>query len=209
MIEPSLHFACPIYMISANQFSEIASEVSNDYVSKTKENNTCEDFWPLFQTENMYGDERLEEFCDTILNIANDILINQGYNLENFELRFSEMWCQEHSKSSGHDRHVHGKGCILSGFYFFQETTNKRKIQFHDPRAAKEFGDYLPEIDVDRETLASSSIMMIPQKGNLVFTNSWLPHSICRNETDEPFRFIHFNIFAQYDLSMTKKVTII
>ena len=37
-------------------------------------------------------------------------------------------------------------------------------------------------------------INFVPKEGQLMFTNSWLPHSFTKNQSKKPIRFIHFNI---------------
>ena len=34
--------------------------------------------------------------------------------------------------------------------------------------------------------------------GDLFITNSWLPHSFTRNQSEQPFEFIHFNIYCEF-----------
>jgi hypothetical protein len=43
-------------------------------------------------------------------------------------------------------------------------------------------------------THASTMINFVPKEGQLMLTNSWLPHSFTRNESKKPIRFIHFNV---------------
>ena len=41
-------------------------------------------------------------------------------------------------------------------------------------------------------------INFAPEEGQIVFTNSWLPHSFTRNESDKSFIMIHFNLGVTY-----------
>ena len=63
----------------------------------------------------------------------------------------------------------------------------------HDPRPAKKFAN-LPEKNMALATYASTMIGFKPEPGMFFFANSWLPHSFTRNSSDEPSRFIHFNL---------------
>jgi hypothetical protein len=56
----------------------------------------------------------------------------------------------------------------------------------------------LMEKNPENATYASNSINFVPEEGQIIFTNSWLPHSFTRNESDEPFRMIHFNLGVIY-----------
>jgi hypothetical protein len=33
-----------------------------------------------------------------------------------------------------------------------------------------------------------------PNPGLLIFANSWLPHSFSKHASDEPIKFVHFNL---------------
>ena len=33
-----------------------------------------------------------------------------------------------------------------------------------------------------------------PKVGQFMFTNAWLPHSFTKNNSEQPFKFIHFNL---------------
>jgi hypothetical protein len=55
----------------------------------------------------------------------------------------------------------------------------------------------LYEQDTTNVTVATSKINFVPSPGQLVFANSWLPHSFTRNTSTKPFKFIHMNITAR------------
>ena len=62
-----------------------------------------------------------------------------------------------------------------------------------DPRPAKvQVG--LFQQNPQEITYTSDQIVIWPKPGMLVFTNAWLPHSFGRHGTDEPIRFVHFNL---------------
>ena len=64
---------------------------------------------------------------------------------------------------------------------------------------AKIYAD-IPEQNVCQATVASQAINFTPRPGQLMFINSWLPHSFGKNPSEETFRFIHFNISLGYNL---------
>jgi hypothetical protein len=63
----------------------------------------------------------------------------------------------------------------------------------HDPRPGKVIVS-LPAEDDSKITAASPMVMFTPEPGVLILTNSWLPHSFTRNQSDKPMRFVHMNL---------------
>ena len=67
------------------------------------------------------------------------------------------------------------------------------KIAVHDPRYGRNQIN-LPEADLEKITLASSTALFIPKPGMMYFFNSWLPHSVTRNPKKSAVRLVHFNL---------------
>jgi hypothetical protein len=91
------------------------------------------------------------------------------------------------------EQHTHKFGSQIIGFYFLETPENCSKLLVHDPRPAKMIIG-LDEINSNEATEASDIVNFIPEPGLLVFTNGWLPHSFSRHESEEPIKFVHFNI---------------
>jgi hypothetical protein len=81
----------------------------------------------------------------------------------------------------------------MTGFYILEAPKNGSRIVVHDPRPAKRQLN-LPESDNTNLTYASEKINYEVFPGDLLFINSWLPHGFSYNESNFPFKFIHFNI---------------
>jgi hypothetical protein len=113
--------------------------------------------------------------------------------MDMFSTYFTEMWTHEHHYLSSMDRHIHGNGAVISGFYFLDCPKNSSKVLFHHPNDAKVISN-LPEKDINKITHASNLINFEPEDGLLMFTNACLPHSFTKNQSKKPMRFIHFNI---------------
>jgi hypothetical protein len=141
----------------------------------------------------LWDDVRAKTFCDYVLTTAWNILNEQGYAMERYRTYFSELWCQEHFKRSHMEQHIHGNGAQLVGFYFLDCPENSSRLVIHDPRPSKVITN-LPQRNIGDATFGSNEINFVPQPGMLVFTNAWLPHSFSRHGSDEPLRFVHFNI---------------
>jgi hypothetical protein len=207
----TLHFSTSIYLIENLNYTDILNDVTKYHLDDVKKEFQINPSHPVVHTKTIFGDDRLFNFCNDVLTMARDIVLEQGYSLNEHELYISEMWCQEHHFSSGMDKHIHGQGSVLSGFYFFQENVEGCKVEFSDPRPSKEYGMILPKSFSEKETSADNIIHMHPKKGFFVFINSWLPHSISRNQSQNPFRFVHYNISAvpKHFLQTTSKAIII
>ena len=189
------YFPCPVYFDEKPEFLETVREVSEKYLEEAKQNGNFNELYPVHMTGNMLEDERLGEIKQYIGSSAWNILESQGYDMSKFLMTFVEFWVQEHQKFSSMDQHVHGLGSQIVGFYFIDVPEDAPRIVIHDPRAGKVQND-LPETDITNATMASKAINFIPKEGMLMLANSWLPHSFTRNASDEPFRFIHFNLAA-------------
>ena len=199
MIEPWNYFCTPVYSVMWTDYLETTKKVSQEYLENTKKINEFNSVYPMYQTANMHEDERLKPLASDILKQSYKILDGQGYDLTYYRLFFTEFWAQEHYKLSGQERHVHGYNNVLTGFYFIDCPENSCKLVIHEPRSAKEFGNYLPEKNVNDLTLASQAINFLPEPGKLMITNSWLHHTFTKNESDDNFLMIHFNISAIYE----------
>jgi len=189
------YFSSPIYMVNKPEFLASAKKISYELLDSVKKEQVANDIYPLYNTNNFDDHEDVKDLSKFILDMSWDILDSQGYDMRNFGTFMDDFWCQEHQKHSGHERHIHGS--MLSGFYFLDCPENSCRLVIHEPRPVKEYV-FLPEKNTNDITYASKMVNFTPNPGMLVFTNSWLPHSFTKNESNEPFRMIHFDVTARY-----------
>jgi len=194
VIESFLYFPSVLYTVEKPEFLDKAKEASLEYLRDARKNPDFNKIYPLYNTDDLRNDDRVEDLARFILDTSWHILDSQGYNMDGFVTVLNDFWCQEHLKTSGHERHMHHS--IVTGFYFLDCPDRCCKLSIHDPRNIKEFLN-LPEKDMMEVTHATNRIEFVPKPGTLIFSNSWLPHSFTRNESDQPFRFIHFNVAIQ------------
>jgi uncharacterized protein (TIGR02466 family) len=187
------HFPCPIYLIERPDFLEVVKTVSEEGLEAQRKERDLNEIYPVYMTQNYFGDPRMEKFSEFIGATAWNILNEQGYAMQDKAVQFTEMWTQEHHKHSAMDAHVHGFGSQIVGFYFLDTPENCSRVCFHDPRAAKVQID-LPEQDINMATPASKMINFTPKPGMMIFANSWLMHSFTRHAADLPIKFVHFNL---------------
>jgi len=152
----------------------------------------------------LYEDDRFDNFELLIRNTAYNILTDQGFDLSNHTLDYTEMWIQKFAfEGGGHqDTHVHWDNHI-SGFYFVDCSERTSKPIFHDPRPARMMLN-LPIKDHSKLCPAMERQIIKVKPGTLLMFNSWLPHQFSVDDGIDPFRFIHFNIQARLNSERRK-----
>jgi len=145
----------------------------------------------------LYKDERLADFELLIRNTSRNILQEQGFELTNYFLDYTEMWIQKFATQGGghQDTHVHWDNHI-SGFYFVECSDKTSKPIFHDPRQGRMMLN-LPIKDHSKLCPAMERQIFTVKPGTLLLFNSWLPHQFSVDNGIDPFRFIHFNLQAK------------
>ena len=145
----------------------------------------------------LYEDDRFHNFELLVRNTAYNILTDQGFDLSNHTLDYTEMWIQKFAYDGGghQDTHVHWDNHI-SGFYFVDCSERTSKPIFHDPRPARMMLN-LPIKDHSKLCPAMERQIIKVKPGTFLMFNSWLPHQFSVDDGIDPFRFIHFNIQAR------------
>jgi uncharacterized protein (TIGR02466 family) len=187
-----LYFPSAAYVSERRDFLESVKPVFDEYIEKAALIDSNNPTGAAVMSANLSEDARIARFTQFIANAAWRILEGQGYDMDGKGTFFAGMWGQQHSRNSFMPEHVH-PGAQLVGFYFLETPLNASKIQIHDPRPAKVIID-MPERHRSQNSLASSMASFAPEPGMLFLTNSWLPHSFTRHDSDEPLSFIHFNL---------------
>jgi hypothetical protein len=199
------YFPTAIYMIDKPEFLTAAREVSNQYIKELKKTQPQPNqIYPIYQTNNMFTEKKIEPLASYIAQTTWNILKEQGHNMAGMTTYFLEMWCQELHKMASQDEHVHGYGSQMVGFYFLDCPKDSSRIVIHDPRAARKQIN-LPETNVNDATYASTMINFQPKAGQLFFANSWLSHSFTRHANKSPLRFIHFNMGVMVNTQQQQK----
>ena len=187
------HFASPVFRYSKPEFLNSVNMVFNEYINNVRRDKNPNDPYPGIMTELISKDERIEDFLKYVSDITWDVLNKQGYNMDLFYTDASEMWGQYHPRTSSMEKHSHGHGTYLTGFYFLDTPDDSSTMFIHDPRSVKVHSG-LPTRDGADLTLAHNYVFYKPKQGDLIFTNSWLEHSFTRNASNYPYKFIHINI---------------
>lgn len=195
-LEAQLIFPTLTYNGNWPDFIEVAKEVAAESIERVTKDQNLNDLFPVNMSEHIGNDPRLAELVQAISQHGWNILESQGYQMQDKRTITHDFWLQEHYKHSLMEQHVHGYGAQLIGFYFLETPENCSPVIFHDPRPGK-FLVNIPEEDRTKITNASEIASFMPKPGDIIFASSWLPHSFGRHGSNEPLRFIHFNIYIE------------
>lgn len=198
MINLNSIFTSTVGIVEVPQFLTATKNSSNKHIEQVLQKYKIDPVHPLIQTENMVWDPQLKQFNEFVLNKTAEMLDLQGYDISKVRLSIKDLWCQKHYKMSGHERHVHNNGAVMSAFYIIECPPNSSHLMLYDPRPGKEYGFILPEKDERAMSEASNIINYAPSEGELILANSYIPHGFSRNQSDKPFTFLHINIYAAW-----------
>lgn len=195
VLDTDYFFASPVYSISRPDFLKKVSKVSEESLDESRDHIEMNKLWPHMMSGDFSQDLRIENFTQYVLSTAWNVLVSQGYLMENYELGFTAMWTQEHHLNSDMPEHVHSDYSQLVAFYFLEVPEDGSALVLHDPRAGKVQIDLHPK-NIQDITHASRQIFVKPKAGDLIITNAYLAHSFTRNMNKNPTTFVHMNIAA-------------
>lgn len=152
--------------------------------------------FPVLQTRNMQDDPALSGLATHVRDTAINILREQRYLVERYAFWVSGMWLQEIGTYGGQPTHVHKTGQICA-LYFLETPESGSYPIFEDPRPGKLMSELDAEISPD-EVYYGNNQVHFPnvQSGTILYSNSWLPHRIHLNGSDEHTKLIHFVVSA-------------
>ena len=190
--ELELFFGFPsiIYQADRPEFFGVMRDVSMEYLAKSECCGAPQEHL-VRMTADMAQDTRVQPFAQHVAINSLNILGDQGYRVDNKSAYFAAMWCHEYKQHAIMEQHTH-PGCKIVGFYFL-DVPDHFLARFYDPRAGK-VASGIEERNVNELTPASNIVDLVPKRGQLILTNSWLPHSFTRVVGEAQARFIHFNI---------------
>ena len=189
-LEEMVYYQTIIYAIEKPEFLESVRSISDKYLEISKSQDPDHDKRLTLMTGTYAHEPEVAYFSQYVAQSAWNILSTQGFAMEFLATHFNEMWTQEHRFGSSMDTHVHPYGAQITAFYFLDVPENSNKLITHDPRPAKVISSLYSE-NVNNINMATDPITFTPKEGLLIFTNAWLPHSFSRNESQNPFRFVH------------------
>jgi len=190
-VSVDMHFSSTVYRINRDDLLSVVKPVYNEYIKKA-DTQSRDDVYPVLMTGDLSQDSRVSVFTDYVARISWDILNSQGYFMDPYFTQVTAIWGQNHPRLSNMEYHVHGDA-VLSGFYFIDTPLDSSSMIIYDPRSAKNITS-LPIRSSSTLSLAHNQVFYTPEPGDLIFTNSWLPHSFTRNRSKEDYNFLHINV---------------
>ena len=203
------YFPCELFITEKPEWVSQLNKICDPYIEESKKRNKpiledrdkkfrakLNDKGMMFHSLPLQHDKNFHPFMQYVATKSSEILNDQGYDLQHYNMAVNELWVQQFGKSGAgyHSAHVHPNNHI-SGFYYLKCTDRTSMPIFHDPRPGKVLTD-LPEKNPEKVTPASSRFFYQPKPGTLIFFNSYMIHEYGLDFGLDPFRFIHFNIQA-------------
>ena len=201
------YFASPVYIEEKLEWLNQLDSLSDPFIKhareEQKENNEKRktlgyknDIGMTYHSSPLEPDENFRFFHDYVAQKSRWCLDDMGYDMNNYNMIYTESWVQEFSfNGAGHHWfHTHGNNHI-SGFYFLKCGPNSSRPFFQDPRVAH-VPLKLKEKDSTKITNANDLVNFNVKPGTLMLFPAYMSHAYMVDHGIEPFRFIHINMRA-------------
>ena len=148
-------------------------------------------------TNNFIELSNLQELYDEILQCAAQYTVSMGLKLpKQFKL---DSWINFFTRNQTENEHTH-YGNFLSGCYYVNAPEGSGVFTFPDPVRERQMWRGIFMKNVEEENILNvSSCSYKPNRGQLLLFQSWMPHSVLKNNSDEPRISIAFNVNAVYE----------
>jgi len=201
------YFSSPVYYEEKPQWVNQLNELCDPYIDEAIKGMEDEnkkrftigyknDIGLTYHSKPLEPIEDFRFFHNYMASKARYVLDDMGYDMEKYNLIYTESWVQEFSKNGAghHWFHTHSNNHI-SGFYFLKASEKTSRPFFQDPRTAHP-PLKLKEKDDSKITNANDVINYTVRPGSLMLFPAYMSHAYQVDHGLEPFRFIHINIRA-------------
>lgn len=201
------YFKSPVYNERIPEWVDNLNKLCDPYIAQSRkdqeENNKKRltvgyknDIGQTYHSSPLEPDPNFAEFHRYMATKARWVLDDMGYDVEKYNLIYTESWVQEFSlNGAGHHWfHTHSNNHI-SGFYFLKASDKTSRPMFQDPRTAH-VPLKLKEKNSNNVSNANDIINYTPEPGMLMLFPAYLSHAYQVDHGLEPFRFIHINMRA-------------
>jgi len=199
------------------EWVEKLDTLSNSYIKTAREEKKKEqedrikegyknDIGLSYHSSPLEPDQNFRFFHDYMAQKSRWCLSDMGYDMEKYNLMYTESWVQEFSfNGAGHHWfHTHSNNHI-SGFFFLQCSEKTSRPFFQDPRVAH-VPLKLKEKDSEKISNANDLVNFNVKPGTLMLFPAYMSHAYMVDHGLEPFRFIHINMRAIEKDIMTSHV---
>jgi len=192
-------FTTTLFYENKPEFIKPLNKLSNKYIKEARERNKqFNDFGFSHHSTQLMSDTNFSEFASYAGKKCYNYLDECGFDMNLYNLLFTELWVQEFAKKGGghHSAHIHWNQHVC-GFYFLKCSSKTSFPVFHDPRTgARATKLHLKKSDPGEFNHSDELLHFKPQPGDLVIFPGYLQHEFVVDPGLEPFRFIHFNLQA-------------
>ena len=195
------YFKTPIWIEDKPEFVKSLNKASNQYIkdAKKREKEFIKkhgDFGRSYHSTPLTMDNRFLDFRNYIGQKSWEFLDWCGFDMQQYQTMFSELWVQEFAKNGGghHSAHIHWNQHV-SGFYFLKCSDKTSYPIFHEPRTGAR-ATKLKMKPGNGVFHGTELVHFKPKPGTLIIFPGYLEHEYAVDFGVEPFRFIHWNIQA-------------
>jgi hypothetical protein len=182
-------------------FLKSLTKITDKYIKEAKELRKKDikkfnDFGMTYISTTLIKDNKFKDFHNYVNQKSWEFLDQQGFDMQQYSIFFSESKVQEFSKNGG--GHYSARiNCNqhVCGFYFLKASENTSLPIFHDPRT----GANCTKLKLKNNNGLTNGTELISFKakpGILIFFPGYMKHEFAVDSGKEPFRFIYFNIQA-------------
>jgi uncharacterized protein (TIGR02466 family) len=197
------YFKTPIWSEDKPEFVKSLNKASDKYIKASKKMPEGKkylkdfgDFGRSWHSTPLTMDNDFLDLRNYIGQKSWEFLDHSGFDMQQYQTMFSEMWVQEFSKKGGghHSAHVHWNQHV-SGFYFLKCSDKTSYPIFHEPRG----GARSTKLKMKNQKglwPGTELVNFRPKPGTLIIFPGYLEHEYAVDHGKAPFRFIHWNITA-------------
>lgn len=151
----------------------------------------------FYDNKNFLGNIRAIDLLHAIDKHTRDFFVLLGFD----PVCFIEItsWLQYNQPGSDFNRHDH-YGALTSGCIYIQTPENGGEIMFHNPLEQRRCTNtFFSRLQKEENDYNFSHVRYTPKRGDIIMFESWLQHTVRRNNSNEPRISIGFNIWADKD----------
>ena len=195
------YFKTPIWIEDKPEFVKSLNKASNQYIkdAKKREKEFIKkhgDFGRSYHSTPLTMDNNFLDFRNYVGQKSWEFLDWCGFDMQQYQTFFSELWVQEFAKKGGghHSAHIHWNQHV-SGFYFLKCSDKTSFPIFHEPRTGARATKL--KLKPSKGVFHGTELVNFKvQPGTLIIFPGYLEHEYAVDHGIEPFRFIHWNIQA-------------
>ena len=198
------YFPSVIWSEEKPEFVKSLNKASNKYIKAARTLPEAKthikkfgDFGRSYHSTSLTMDNDFLDFRNYIGQKSWEYLDHQGYDMQQYQTMFSELWVQEFAKKGGghHSAHIHWNQHV-SGFYFLKCSDKTSYPIFHEPKTGARCTKLKMKPKLKGIWPGHEQFHLKPKPGSLIIFPGYLEHEYAVDFGIEPFRFIHWNIQA-------------